>query len=85
MTEVKRVDPATWFRTPVLGKIVTRKIKDLYLDGKKASIDDEREFEYIDTIEHQSGLLYVTNEWGDFKEKVALFIHEQFVKERRKA
>lgn len=75
--------PTEFFDKPVIGKLTTRVIDTVFLEGKKSSIDSERDYEVIDVIDRDGHKMFVTNEWYDGLEEdhTVLLIHNNFVKE----
>jgi hypothetical protein len=75
------MQPKEFFNRKIIGKLITRKIDNLYLDGIKSQIDEEKEYDVLDIIEQDSsGKIFVVNEWCDEANQVILIIHNNFVK-----
>lgn len=81
------MEPKEFFNKPIIGKLTTRKIKDLNLrqneseDYKKASIDEEKEYEVIDIVIQDGEKIFVTNQWENENLRAVFCIHNNFVKD----
>ena len=75
------MEPQEFFKKKVIGKLTTRIIKELSLDGQATSIDEEKEYEVIEVLPKENSKLYVTNTWHDEEKNVVLSIHSNFVKD----
>jgi len=75
------MEPTEFFKKPIIGKLRTRMIDKLSLEGVSSSIKEEKDYDIIDVVINGEDKMFVTNTWEDEKAKIVLAIHNNFVKE----
>lgn len=75
------MEPKDFFKKPILGQLVTRKIDNLYIDKVPTKIESIKVYDVIDVVIRGDDKLFVVNQWENESLSVVLAIHNNFVRE----